>query len=148
MTGYDPIAAETPSGFQTHTGYRVTAWSAGRAVIEMQVAPFHLNRHGVVHGGMLVSLLDVAGGHAVTFCDVPGRMRLATTIALATTFLAPARRGLLRAEGWLRGGGRKTVAITAEVVDDTGTLIALAQGSYRYFPGSEAPGGIPRPERD
>jgi uncharacterized protein (TIGR00369 family) len=146
-TPYDPIGAETASGFQTLTGYRLIAWSPGRATIEMAIAPHHLNRGGIVHGGMLATLLDVAAGHAATFCDVPGRMRLASTVALATTFIAPARAGVLRAEGALRGGGRKTVSVTAEITDADGALIAIAQGSYKYLPGSETTEGAPRAAR-
>lgn len=143
---HDPIAAEGQSGFQKLTGYRLTRWSDGYAEMEIDTGPQHTNRNGLVHGGVIMTMLDVVAGHAVTYCAVPGRHRKTTTLALNTTFLAAAKAGSrLSGKAWLRGGGRKTVGVSAELYDDTGTLIAIAQGSYRYLAGSEAPDGIPRP---
>ena len=33
---------------------------------------------------------------------------------------------------------------SGEVRDETGTLLAVAQGSFLYFPGSEQPAGVPK----
>lgn len=146
---HDPISAERPSGFQQLTGYRLTRWSDGYAEMEIDTGPQHTNRNGLIHGGVIMTMLDVVAGHAVTYCAVPGRHRRTTTVALNTTFLAPASAGgTLTGKASLRGGGRKTVGVSAELYDQDGTLVAIAQGSYRYLGGSEDPEGIPRPADD
>lgn len=146
---HDPIAAEALTGFQKLTGYRLTRWSDGYAEMQIDTGPQHTNRNGLIHGGVIMTMLDVVSGHAVTFCAVPGRHRRTTTVAMNTTFIAPAKAGgTLTAKATLRGGGRKTVGVSADLFDDGGTLIAIAQGSYRYLAGSEDPYGIPRPSDD
>lgn len=148
MNDHDPIAAEPPSGFQKHLGYRLTAWREGYAEMEIDIGPHLLNRNGLTHGGVYMTLLDVVCGYAVTWCAVPGNIRRTTTIAMTTTFLRSVRQGTLRAVGRVRGGGRKTVGCTGELFDDEGNLVAIAQGSYRYLMGTENPEGIPRPADD
>ena len=36
---------------------------------------------------------------------------------------------------------------SGEVRDEAGTLLAVAQGSFLYFPGSEQPAGVPKRKR-
>ena len=63
------------SAFQGLLGYRLALWEPDRAVIEYDVDAGHLNRSGVLHGGVLVTLLDTAAGYAGCHCAVPGRIR-------------------------------------------------------------------------
>lgn len=65
------------------------------------------------------------------------------TLSLTTTFVGPARQGLLRATGSLRGGGQKTYMTSGEIVDGNGNLVALGEGSFRRRNGSESPEGMP-----
>lgn len=50
-------------------GMRRTEGSAGEATFEIQIGPKHLNRHGTVHGGVLMAMLDTAGFWAVSDPD-------------------------------------------------------------------------------
>src|SRR5579862_3124959 len=50
---------------------------AGHVVVGMRVAARHLQVHGVVHGGILASLADTAGGMAV-YLRLPPQSRVAT----------------------------------------------------------------------
>jgi uncharacterized protein (TIGR00369 family) len=103
-----------------------------------------MNALGIVHGGVYCALLDVAIGHAVAFCTVPGHTRLSTTLALSTTFLRSATGGMLTATGRLHGVDGRVATGTGEVRDGNGTVCATAQASFLYFPGSEQPQGVPR----
>ncbi|MCP1336655.1 PaaI family thioesterase [Futiania mangrovi] len=134
MTSFDPIAAEPRTGFQTLTDYRLTEWSENRAVVEMDAGPQHGNRNNVVHGGMVMTLLDAAAGYAITWSDKPDVLRRTMTVSLTVNFMAPAREGPLRAVAVARGGGRKVVTCTAEVTDVDGTVVAIAQGTFRNLP--------------
>ncbi len=132
----DPVLAEIggerPSGFQQTMGYRLAEWREGSAVLTMEVASRHLNRAEVVHGGVLVSLIDTACGFAGTYAAVPGTQHKVSTLTLTTSFVAPAKQGVLRAVGTVRGGGKSIFFAQADVFDPEGTLIAFGEGSFRY----------------
>ena len=132
------------SGYRQLIGYRTKAWREGYGEVELVIGPQHLNTIGVVHGGVYVSLLDVALGHAVAYCTVPGNFRFSTTVSLTTSFLKGARAGVLTAVGRINGLEGRVVTGTGEVTDEAGNLCAVAQGSFLYFPGSELPEGVPR----
>jgi uncharacterized protein (TIGR00369 family) len=144
----DPfLAPEQPSAFQQTMRYRLAEWGPDRAVMALEILPRHLNRAGVVHGGVLATLLDTVGGFAGTYCTVPGNKRGAVTLSLTTTFLSQASSGSLRAVGRRRGGGRKIFMVTCEIFDEQDKLIAMGEGTYRYRSGSENPEGVPVGQR-
>ncbi|WP_447528929.1 PaaI family thioesterase [Vreelandella sp. TE19] len=134
---------DEPGGFNDLLGICVTEWSDARAVVELTLAEKHVNRSGNVHGGVLSSLLDNALSLAGLYCPVAGNARRAVTLSLSTTFVGPAKKGVLRATGVLRGGGRKIYMASAEVVDERGNLIAMGEGSFKRLRGSESPEGVP-----
>jgi len=43
----------TISDFHELVGFRLIEWEAGYAVLELEIAPYHLNRSKVLHGGVL-----------------------------------------------------------------------------------------------
>lgn len=139
----DLMAGEPPSGFQQLLGYRLAEWGEDKAVIELTLDPQHCNRAGVVHGGVLATLIDTACGFSATWCPFPGRVRRVMTLSLSTTFTGQARLGVIRAVGRKRGGGSRIVFCTAEVFDAEARLIAMGEGTYRYRSGCEAPDGVP-----
>ncbi|MGL6253069.1 MAG: PaaI family thioesterase [Billgrantia desiderata] len=129
-------------GYHELLGMRVVEWSAGLAVVELVADERHLNRSGIVHGGVLTSMLDSALSLAGLYCDLPGRVRRGMTLSLTTTFVGPAGAGLLRATGRVRGGGRKVYMSSGEVIGAEGELLAIAEGAFRRRSGSESPEGL------
>ncbi|TVP45550.1 MAG: PaaI family thioesterase [Halomonas sp.] len=129
-------------GYHELLGMQVVEWRSDRAVVELTIEPKHLNRSGNVHGGVLASMLDSALSLAGLYCDVPGNIRRGMTLSLTTTFVGPARQGVLRAIGTVRGGGQKTYMVSGEVVDEKGNLVAIGEGAFRRRSGSESPSGI------
>jgi len=138
----DPKARR--SGYRTLLGYRTTAWREAYGEIELVIGPQHLNSIGLVHGGVYASLLDVALGSAVSFCAVPGHARYSTTVSLTTTFLKGASSGVLRAVGRVEAVEGRLATASGQVTDDNGTLLAVGQATFLYFPGSEHPDGVPK----
>lgn len=136
------VKEEGPSGFQQLLGYRLTEWAEGQAVLELEMEHKHTNRAGLLHGGVLATLIDTACGFAATFCPLPGRVRRVVTLSLTTNFTGQARHGTLRAVAKKTGGGSRIVFCQADVLDGHGTLIASGQGSFRYRSGSEHPEGV------
>ena len=61
----DPLMVE-------HLGIRVTAAEPGRVAMEVVPAADHLNLGGIVHGGLLSTLMDSATGFALHTTLAPG----------------------------------------------------------------------------
>jgi uncharacterized protein (TIGR00369 family) len=137
------VASPALMGYHELLGMQVVEWSEGVAVVELVADERHLNRSGIVHGGVLTSMLDSALSLAGLYCDAPGRVRRGMTLSLTTTFVGPAGAGVLRATGRVRGGGRKVYMASGEVIDTDGELLAIAEGSFRRRSGSESPEGLP-----
>jgi uncharacterized protein (TIGR00369 family) len=126
----DAPAFNVPA-FNVYLGTELRRMDGGEAVVTLELAPHHLNNRGVVHGGVLASLLDSALGAAV-ISAIPEEWWCAT-ISLSVQFLEGARRGLLEADARvIRRGGRVAFA-EGQVRDETGRLVAAAQGSWHLW---------------
>lgn len=134
--------AELP-GFHNVLGYRQGSRNDNEAVLELDLNSGHLNFGGVIHGGVLSSLLDIALAQAGTYCPFPGRMRKAVTLSLTTTFTGQCSGGTIRVTGRKRAGGTRIFNSTGEVHDEDGNLLAIAEGTFRLRTGSEKPEGVP-----
>ena len=130
-------------GFRRLLGYETKIWAERYGEVTLAIDDRHDNSHGSVHGGVFASLLDAAIGHAVAYCPVPGRTRLAVTISLQTNYLAPARAGVLTASGRVLHVEGRVATCIGEVRLDDGTLCATGRATFMYLPGSELPEGVP-----
>lgn len=136
-----------PSGFRSTVGYHAVEWRENYAEIELQIGPEHGNSLGIVHGGVLMTILDAAMGHAATWTPVKGNVRACVTLSMTTSFLEGPKGGKLTAIGRVVSIDDRNATCEAEIRAEDGTLIALAQGSFRYFPGSEKLEGVPKQRR-
>jgi uncharacterized protein (TIGR00369 family) len=139
----DLLDGEPRSGFQELLDYHLTEWSEDRAVLELSIERKHCNRAGLVHGGVLATLIDTSCGFAATYCPHPGRVRRVVTLQLTTSFTGQARHGILRAVARKKAGGSRIVFCSSEILDANGKLIAMGEGTFRYRTGSESPDGVP-----
>lgn len=131
-------------GFADLVGYRLEAWREDYAELVLPVEDKHLNRSGVMHGGVLATLVDTASGYAGCYCPVAGRVRRAFTLAINAHFLAATEAGAtLTATARKTGGGRQFFFATCEVRDQNDRLIGEGGGVYKYRRGSEDPDGEP-----
>ncbi len=121
--------------WQDTLGFTVTGWRQDSAEITLPLAAKHGNRYGIVHGGVLASLLDTAMGFAGCYNGDPDKPILAMTLSMTTNFVSVARGKVLVAQGRKTGGGARTFFAEATVTDDTGAVIATATGVFRYRKG-------------
>ena len=127
---------ENETGTQRLVGYVLDVGGGdGRARCRLRLGPQHLNRHGVMHGGIAASLLDNAlGATASLSVDPTGRAPF-LTVTMTTQFLAPAREGAsLKAVGQLVGGGRSTLFVEGVLRDGEGRTVATATGVFKRVP--------------
>lgn len=139
-----PDGSSKANRFRQLVGYHTKVWSEGYGEIELALDERHSNSLGIVHGGVFVTLLDAAMGHAVAYCRVPGNVRSAVTVSLTSTFLAPAKSGVLIGRGRVVGLSGRLATVSGEVMDGDGNVCVSGQGSFMYLPGSEHPDGTPR----
>lgn len=125
---------ETRSGFSLLTGYRLLAWREGEAELVLTVEEQHINRSGVLHGGMLSTLLDAACGYAGTYSADPEKPRRAFTLSLTCHFIKAALLGeRLTAKGIKSGGGKSVFFARGELRNGAGELIGQGEGVFKYI---------------
>ena len=122
---------------------RLEEWRDGYVRIGLELKHHHLNRAGVVHGGLLATLLDHAGGFCGVYCDNPAKRRYSMTLSMTCNFVAQARSGFLITTGELAAGGSKIYFARTEVRTQEGILLATGSSTHRYRGGSEGKDGVP-----
>ena len=131
VTGADGRTLFGQVPFTRLLGARREFSEGGRARLVIDERPELGNVIGAVHGGVLVTLLDVVmASAAVSLFDFE---RTAVTLNLNTSFHAPGR-GRLTADGEVVQHDASVAWCRASVSDDAGRVIARAQGSFRYLP--------------
>ncbi len=114
--------------FAEHLGVRIDSLEKGVARLSLEVKPEFTTSWGTVHGGAVLSLLDITlSMSARTLFDPP---RSIMTIGLSTQFIGTAA-GVLRAEGRVLRAGKSTIFCEGEARDDGGGLVAKAIGTFR-----------------
>lgn len=125
--------APTHGPFAELIGYELADWRADRATVTLAIDERHLNRSGILHGGVLATLIDTACGFAGCYRPPPQASRRALTLSLHTQFLGPVALGArLAAVAHKTGGGRQIFFASCEVRDETGRLVARGDGTFRY----------------
>ncbi len=119
--------------FAKLVGYELSQWAEDRAVVILTVEDRHMNRSGILHGGILSTLIDTACGYAGCYRAPPTPSRRALTLSLHTQFLGPVQAGAqLSAEARRTGGGQQIFFSSCEVRDGDGRLVGRGDGTFRY----------------
>ena len=132
---HDPLRPH--GGFADLVGYQLTSWQEDAVELTLTVETRHLNRSGVLHGGVLTTLIDTACSYCGCFTPEGATPRRAFTLSLNCQFIATAEAGTrLTARAEPSGGGRQVFFSRAEVRDQSGRLIGQGEGVHRYRSGS------------
>ena len=120
-------------GFNKYTGIEVMEWEDGRAVAALTLSDNSLNPAGLVHGGAVMSLLDVALALTGSYEEPPLMLVPGLTLSMNTSFISAvdATDGKLTATARKTGGGKSVFFSEGEVRADDGRLIASATGVFK-----------------
>ncbi len=119
---------ELASGtFWSELGCEVVFAHAEKAAIRQRAEQRHLNLIGIVHGGVLMSMLDNAMGLVVMIAC----REKTVTAGLNTHFLESAKSGNLVCEAEIMHRIGRTITLQATVKDEEDRLIAWGSGTYR-----------------
>jgi uncharacterized protein (TIGR00369 family) len=127
-----PFPAHIP--FVNSLGLELLQCSGGRAELRMQVLQVHQNSWGVAHGGVLMTMLDVAMAQAARSvnADAPDFGPGVATVEMKTTFMRAAQ-GALRAVGTLMHRTPTMAFCEGSVFDPDGDLCAHGTATFKYL---------------
>jgi uncharacterized protein (TIGR00369 family) len=132
--------------FVEHLGLALDRLHDGEAELHVDLDPAHTNSWEVAHGGVVMTLLDVAMAHAARSEGPAAGM---ATIEMKTSFLRPAT-GRLRAVGRRLHRTATLAFCEAQLFDGHGRLCASASGTFKAIRAGVAraphppPSGNPR----
>ena len=139
------MTAALPSGpipfprhipFAESLGLQLWAFGEGRAELRLPLQDALLNSMQVGHGGVLMTMLDVAMAHAARSADATAATPAGpgiVTVEMKTTFMRPAAKGPLRAVGHLLHGTATMAFTEGHVFDEAGLLCAHATGTFKLI---------------
>ena len=122
--------------FVEQLGLELWRFGDGEAELRVDLEDAHLNSWEVAHGGVLMTMLDVAMAHAARSVHAagdgggPG----VATIEMKTSFMRPAE-GRLRAVGRLLEKTTTMAFTEGSVFDEGGRLCAHATATFKYLRG-------------
>ena len=123
----DPGYSEFP--LRTFLDFTIDGGIDGEAVAALDVNDRHLNPNGVVHGGVVFTLVDTAMGRATM--SVLDEGRICASIEVAVRYLRPINGGRLVATASVLRAGRRIVHLEGRVtVDGDDRPVAVVQASF------------------
>ena len=129
----DPSEAPT-SPIMKMLGGRIDSFEEGVSVMSLTLEEKHMNPNGVVHGGVITTLMDEATGHAIV--TIRGLELMAeaphATVGMSVSFLSGARVGdeLVCEARTLRLG--RAMAFAEAEVRRRGSDDLVAKGTFTY----------------
>jgi uncharacterized protein (TIGR00369 family) len=122
------------SPFVDYLGIKLVQAADGLSEVVLPLEPHHLNTWNVVHGGVTMTLLDIALACAARSLAAP-EIGL-VTIEMKTNFMQPGTEpGPLRALGRVLHKTSTMAYCEGDVLDQQGRLIAKALGTFKYLRG-------------
>ncbi len=120
--------------FMRDLGMRLVRAGQGEAEIALDLAERHMNSWGVGHGGVVMSLLDVAMARAgKSLVDARAGADVGSvTVEMKTSFFRPAR-GRVVALGRVLHRSTTMAYCEAELRDEAQQLIAKALGTIKFL---------------
>jgi uncharacterized protein (TIGR00369 family) len=111
-----------------------------RCRIELELGPRHMQPFGIVHGGVLATLIDTATFWA-GYLRLPQGTGL-VNVDLKLNYLKAATTGRLRTEGTCLRAGRQVSVTEASVFDAAGERIAHGISTLMAMPGKDLELGV------
>lgn len=120
--------------FVDYVGLELVSSGAGAAELAITLREELCNSWSVAHGGVTMTLLDVAMAQAARSPNQPGHATSGSvvTIEMKTSFMRPGI-GRLLAQGRVLRRTASMAFCEGSVFDDTQQLVAHATGTFKYI---------------
>jgi uncharacterized protein (TIGR00369 family) len=130
------------SPFPDHMSMRLVSIELDAAVIKLKTGRCHLQPYGIVHGGVLATLIDTATFWSA-FMRLPEEAGL-VNIDLKLNYLKPVETGILTAEGRAIRTGSSISYSEASVIDEKGERVAHGTSTLMTLQGKGLNVGVPK----
>jgi len=118
--------------FIKDVGIEVTGVQPGSCNVELSVQPRHLNGWRAVHGGVSMTVLDVA--MAIAARSLEPEVEGVVTVEMKCSFMQPAPpKGRLLATGSCVHRSTTMAFCESELRDEANRLLARAMGTFKYL---------------
>lgn len=120
--------------FVEQLGLELHSMGDGQAELRVDLSEGHLNSWEVAHGGVLMTMLDVAMAHAARSIHMKaeGMGPGVVTVEMKTSFMRPGE-GRLRAQARLLHRSSTMAFCEGSVLGGDGKLCAHATGTFKYL---------------
>jgi uncharacterized protein (TIGR00369 family) len=129
--GLTDLPVDTNPAFREF-GARLVRAEAGRVVMRFDLDERWLQGNGVLHGGIVGTLLDSAMAYAVMSTLRPGEVT--ATVSLTVNFLAAASVSDTEVEAEVEKRGRSLAFLRARLTSATGSVCATATATFAIVP--------------
>ena len=130
------------SPFFKHMSMQLISIEFDTTLIELQASKSHLQPYGMVHGGVVATLIDTATFWAA-FMRISENAGM-VNIDLKLNYLKSFQEGLLRATGTTIRSGHSISYAEAKVMDAAGELIAHGTSTLMTLPGKGLHADVPK----
>ena len=122
-------------------GLELISFEGGQAEIALSLRDELTNNWSVLHGGAVMTLLDVVMAHAARSPNQPGiaESQGVVTVEMKTTFMRPGL-GRVVAKGRIVHRSASMAFCEASLFDEAGAIVAQATGTFKYMKGLPAGG--------
>lgn len=118
--------------FLDEVGVEYLGMEGGKSQVALNLEPRHMNSWQVTHGGVVMTLLDVAMAMAGRSLDVESRA--CVTVEMKTSFLQPSGKPGHRLVASAHAFHRSTTLCFCEAdLHDGDRLVAKAMGTFKYI---------------
>lgn len=121
------------SPYPSHMSMALDKIELDQAEVTLDLGPCHMQPFGIVHGGVLATLIDTATFWAA-FLRLPENTGL-VNVDLKLNYLKPVMEGRLRAFGTCIQAGKSISYSEAKVEDASGKIIAHGTSTLMALPG-------------
>lgn len=133
------LIGHEPGGLAETLGQvRIVSMEPGRATIEYECGPHMCHSGGVAQGGFVAGWIDAAMAHAVL--AKTGTSVVPMSLELKISYFAPTNPGRVFAEGWIEGGGGRTLFAEGRLVDAGGKVLAKGTSTIRLLDAAKVTG--------
>ncbi len=130
------------SPFPSHMSMGLRSLDLDSAELEITLKKSHLQAYGIIHGGVLATLIDTATFWAV-FMRIPDDAGL-VNIDLKLNYLKSVKRGRLIVKGRAIRSGNTISYAEASVFDENGDIVAHGTSSLMILQGKALPMKTPK----
>ena len=114
--------------FPRLVGIEIESIEPGRARLSLEVREELLQLQGIMHGGVIATIIDTAVAFAIIGASEPDDRF--TTVEMKVNYLAPIREGRILADARLVRDGRRIVVADCDLFDSKGRLAAKGLLTY------------------